>query len=325
MQFKQDFAVPHLPIKMRQRDKFLLIGSCFTENMGKKLSDRKMVNLQNPHGILFNPVSIAACIRDLIRQQEYTQEHLFFLHDAWHSWLHHSRFSGNTPDEALEKMNSAIKEAHQFAKEANWAILTLGSAFAYRNLELDMHVSNNHRAPAQWFQKELLEIDFIKSLLQTQIEALKNFNPNINILLTISPVRHLRDGLIENNRSKARLIEAVHQVCAEVDYCHYFPSYEIVIDELRDYRFYDIDFAHPNYLATEYVWEQFKASCVAEDDYTLLDELYKINIALQHRSRNPSGAPHRSFLELHLEKCKQLLLQYPSLDLDKELKYFSGA
>jgi hypothetical protein len=323
MQFQINLPIPEQDCKIQYPDAIALIGSCFTEHIGKRFADRKMPMLQNPHGILFNPISVCGSLRDVMRKQVYTQDHLFELHEMWHSWAFHSRYSGITPQEALHKMNTSVQKAHDFLKQSKWLIITLGSAFAYRHNDLDMHVSNNHRAPAAWFTKELLEIDFITQNIQQTITDLQAFNPILKIIFTISPVRHLRDGVIENNKSKARLIEAVHSLVTNNTSCYYFPSYEIVIDELRDYRFFDTDFAHPNYAATEYVWQRFKEAAIDKSAYALMDDLQEINMAMQHRTQNPTSNAHQQFLKNNLTKCHQLLAKFPNLQLDAELNYFS--
>jgi hypothetical protein len=302
----------------------MMIGSCFTENICKKLVDLKYQVCQNPHGIIFNPVSVAACLRDLARNQLYTQDHLFYLHDGWHSWLHHSRFSDPEPEQALHKMNTAIQEAHNFAKRAKWLVITLGSAFAYRHTEMDMHVSNNHRAPHQDFTKELLDTEFITTQLQQGIEQVRALNPTLKVIFTISPVRHLRDGVIDNNRSKARLIESVHRICESVPDCYYFPSYEIVIDELRDYRFYDTDMAHPNYQATNYVWQRFQDALIPASDVALLQDLEQLRLAMQHKPFNENSAAHSAFKQAMLQKIVALQARAPYLDLSAEASYFGS-
>ncbi len=323
MNFKIDFNIPKFEVQIKHTDKIMLIGSCFTENMCTKLAERKFATYQNAHGIIFNPVSVWSSVRDVMSLQEYTTDHLFYLHEQWHSWHHHSKFSGNTKEEALQKMNTSIKEAYSFLKNANWLFITFGSAFAYRNLEMDMHVSNNHRAPAQWFEKELLSIPFMQANLQNMLQQLKAFNSNLQIVLTISPVRHLRDGVIENNKSKARLLEVVHALVAENSNTHYFPSYEIVIDELRDYRFYDIDFAHPNFLATNYVWDKLKEVAIEEAAHEIMDQMHKINLALKHKSSNPSSKAHQAFLQQNIALCQQLQSTYNYLNLTPEINYLS--
>jgi hypothetical protein len=315
--------IPVSKNKIEHAQPIMLIGSCFTENMGKKLDDRFFTTYQNPHGILFNPVSVHACIQDIVRGTIYTNQNLFYLHEQYHSWLHHTRFSGNTAEQALQKINNSIAVAHNFLGNTKHIIITLGSAFAYRHNELDMHVSNNHRAPSQWFTKELLPIGFIQNLLQRSVDLLLSVNPTMNIIFTISPVRHLRDGVVQNNRSKARLIEAVHEVVNNnEDCCTYFPSYEIVMDELRDYRFYDADMAHPNYSATNYVWEKFTQACINQNCLELMDELQAITTAFNHKAQNQGSQAHNNFLNTYYNKCLALKQQYPYLNLEQQLHYF---
>jgi hypothetical protein len=324
MKLKIDFDIPLLKEQIKLEDKIMLVGSCFTENMGEKLTDRMFNTYQNPHGIIFNPVSVWSSMRDVLRQQVYTADHLFQFNEQWHSWSHHSKFSGNRPEEALQKMNTAIIQAHQFLQQSKWLIITLGSAFAYRHNALDMHVSNNHKAPAPWFTKELLDLGFMQPNLQKMVDELIQFNPQLNIIFTISPVRHLRDGVINNNRSKARLVEVVHAIVNTNPKCHYFPSYEIVIDELRDYRFYDIDFAHPNYLATQYVWEHFVNTAIDNSQHELLEKLYKITLAKKHKSFNPNGIGHQNFLKMQIEICVALQKECSFLSLSPILNYFTS-
>jgi GSCFA family len=186
-----------------------------------------------------------------------------------------------------------------------------------------MHVSNNHRAPAATFDRELLDVGFITENLKQEIAVAKKLNPHLKIICTVSPVRHLREGVIDNNRSKARLLESVHQIVADIENCFYFPSYEIVIDELRDYRFFDIDNAHPNFLATEYVWQRFIDKCIADEDKLLIQELKQIAIAKNHKPFNANSEAHQQFLKTHLQKCIDLEIQHPHLNLSEEKKYFS--
>ncbi len=185
-----------------------------------------------------------------------------------------------------------------------------------------MPVANNHRAPAQWFEKKLLEIEDIKTALSNTIQALHDVNPFAHVLLTISPVRHIRDGVVDNNRSKARLIEAVHALCGMYEQVHYFPAYELVIDVLRDYRFYDIDFVHPNFPATQYVWEHFVKSCISPSAQEIMPQVLEIITARSHRSRFPETNAHKKFKESYAEKTRALMNKYPVLDMADELKYF---
>jgi GSCFA family len=323
MKFQINFPIAQQQTKIAYPDKISLIGSCFTEHIGKRFAERKFDIVQNAHGILFNPVSVCSSLRDVMRCQVYEQAHLFYLDEMWHSWMFHSKFSDFNPQQALQKMNTSVQQAHLFLQQSNWLIITLGSAFAYRHNELDMHVSNNHRGPADWFTKELLDIQYIQNIIQQTVSDLQQFNPGLKIIFTISPVRHLRDGIVQNNQSKARLIESVHEVVTNNAQCFYFPSYEIVIDELRDYRFYDIDFAHPNYAATEYVWQRFKETAIEKKEEDLMEQLHTIHLAMQHKPFHAQSKAHLLFLSNTLEKCLLLQKQFPYLNLSTEIKYFS--
>jgi len=215
-------------------------------------------------------------------------------------------------------------------KEADWLIITPGTSFSYRLTDLAAvnngdGVANCHRAPAQWFTKHLLGIDEIISALDNCYHQLVQFNPKLNIIFTVSPVRHIRDGVVENNRSKARLIEAVHHMVNKFDRLHYFPAYELLIDVLRDYRFYDGDLVHPNYMGTEFVLEKFAETFIDEKAKKLMEEVRKIVIAKKHKASQPSTTAHKEFLESHAKKIKELTRQYPFLDLKKEFDYFTSA
>ncbi len=279
--------------------------------------------MSNPNGILFNPQSVTQSIDNYIEAKKYGKEDLFQLNELWNSWDHHTRFSDIDANEALIKINKAQDDAASFIQNADWIIITLGSAFQYALKENGRVVANNHRAPAQWFEKKLLSVDTIVASLAQTLEKLKTKNGKVNILFTISPVRHIRDGVVANNRSKARLIEAVHQLCEQYSFIHYFPAYELIIDILRDYRFYDIDFVHPNYMATSFVWEHFVNACIGSTTTILMKEINEIAIAKSHRPRFPQTEAHQDFCKKYATKTKALLAQYPFLNLQEELNYFS--
>lgn len=306
------------------RNNIMLIGSCFTEHISDRLAQHKFKVLSNPHGILFNPLSVASSINSYIAEKQYTQEELFYLNELWNSWDHHTRFSDISAGAVLDKINQSQATAAGFIRNADWVIITLGSAFQYYLKEQGKPVANNHRAPAQWFEKRLLPISEITEALRDTIIRLRDINPAARVIFTISPVRHIRDGVTDNNRSKARLIESVHALCADYDHVHYFPAYELVIDVLRDYRYYDVDFVHPNYLATSFVWEQFVSSCIAPSEYELMQQVQDIATARVHRPRFPETNAHRRFMDSYAEKARQLMQQYPFLDMAEEIKYFSS-
>jgi hypothetical protein len=309
--------------KINYSDNIFLIGSCFTEHIGRRLEELKFRVVQNPNGILFDPVSVAKSLNSYVDLKKYTQDDLFYLNELWQSWNHHSNFSGMNAADVLLNINLSQKSAHEHLKNATFLIITLGSSFSYQLSEDDQPVANCHRAPGQWFNKHLLTTEETVAALEESILKLAAFNPGVQIIFTISPVRHIRDGVIENNRSKARLIEAVHQLVDKFEQAHYFPAYELVIDVLRDYRFYDIDLVHPNYAATEFVFEKFEHYFIDAEARTYMEEIKKIANGYKHKPFQPATQSHQSFLKASFEKVKILQEKLPQLDFSKELTYFS--
>lgn len=314
------------PIKkpVSYTDKIMLIGSCFTENMSERLNHAKFQTLSNPHGILFNPLSVADSLNSYIDNKRYAENDLFYLNELWNSWYHHTRFSHINKAEVLKGINASQERAANFIREASHLVITLGSSFQYYLKDTGKPVANNHRAPGQWFEKRLLSIDLIVKSLRNTLERLQELNPEIQIIFTISPVRHIRDGVTDNNRSKARLIEAVHTLCNSFDNTYYFPAYELVIDILRDYRYYDIDFVHPNYLATSFIWEHFVKACISSGAQQLIKEIQEISTARAHKTRFPQTEAHARFMATYADKVQQLMSKYPFLQLYEELTYFSS-
>lgn len=321
MKLLLDIRIDEPETRIDHEDKIMMVGSCFTEHIGDDLSSLKFNVLQNPNGIIFDPASTASAIISYIENRKYTADDLFHLNELWQSWQHHSRFSRTDQNEVLQNINASQEQAHQFLKEAKWLVITLGTSYSYR-LEKNSPVANCHRAPATWFDKHMMRIDESISALDTCIYRLFQFNKDIRLIFTVSPVRHARDGVVQNNRSKARLLETVHHLVEKYDRIHYFPAYELVIDVLRDYRFYDTDLVHPNYQATSYVIEQFMRHYVNERSQQLARELEKILIARKHRAFQPTTEAHKRFLQMHAAKAKALMANYPHIDLHEELRYF---
>lgn len=330
MKFRFEFDIKKLPVPITHQHKLLLMGSCFTENIGEKLDKFKFTTLQNPNGILFNPVSVADALTDYVEAKPFDLNDLFNLNESWHSWKHHSRFSGITIEDALQKIDASATAAHSFLKEADYLFVTLGSAWVYTltekalNAKLGAVAANNHKAPADWFYRRLLPVEEVLRVLDNVIHRVFLFNPKLKIIFTISPVRHLREGVVENNRSKAVLIQAIHHLVDKFDKLFYFPAYELVIDDLRDYRFYAEDLVHPNYFATQYVWEKFVDACMDEKTKALMEEVQQINMAVQHKAFNPLSTQHKEFLRRSLEKTQRLQAQHPYLDFSRELHYFEN-
>ncbi len=321
MDFHLEFTPKPFDSKINHQQKLLLIGSCFTEQIGTKLANHKFAVLDNPNGILFNPISITKSISSYMNNKQYAEADLFYQNECWNSWEHHSRFSHPDKKICLQGINESQTKAHDFLKRADWLLITLGSAFVYE-LENKEVVANCHKVPTDKFKKRLLPVEEVFTGLQTMLEEAVAFNPGIRIIFTISPVRHLRDGFIENNRSKATLIQTVHQLVEKNNNCFYFPAYELVIDDLRDYRFFAEDMVHPNYAATNYVWEKFITACIDETSQQLMKEIAVIVAAKNHKPFNPTSEQHKKFLQTNLEKVKKLQQQFPYLNLETEAAFF---
>lgn len=329
MKFHFDFDIKKLPQPVAHTHNLLLVGSCFTENIGEKLRKHKFETLENPNGILFNPVSVTEALHQYMDNKVFSSSDIFEYNEAWHSWKHHSRFSGSTVDECLEKINRSTGNASQYLKTADHLIITLGSAWVYTltgealNAGAGSVAANNHKAPANWFSKRLLDAGEVFSMLDRMVQQLLVYNPHAQLIFTISPVRHLREGVVENNRGKAVLIQAIHDLVARHPHLYYFPAYELVIDDLRDYRFYAEDLVHPNYQATQYVWEKFTEACMGNETREIMKQVAEINIAYHHKPFHPSTQNHRRFLDTYVAKTKTLQEQYPYLDFSREYNYFT--
>ncbi|WP_273568011.1 GSCFA domain-containing protein [Maribacter halichondriae] len=295
----------------------VLFGSCFSDNIGAKFEHFKFRSLQNPFGILFHPKSIENLISRAVQKDTYTESDIFFHNERWHCFDAHSDLSDVSKKVLLQKLNDGLERTHRQVKESTHAIITLGTAWVYRHVEQNSVVSNCHKIPNNEFNKELLSAIKITEIIKKVDNELQSVNSDLNIIFTISPVRHVKDGFIENQRSKAHLVTAIHQFLslrAESRSLFYFPSYEIMMDELRDYRFYEGDMIHPNQIAIDYVWEKFKEVWISEKAFSTMDEVDAIQKGLWHRPFNPSSVGHQDFLKSLEEKITYLQQKYPFIN-----------
>jgi len=286
--------------------------------------------IENPNGILFNPVSIVKSLTSYLENRQYTGADLFYQNESWNSWEHHSRFSHPDKDTCLSMINQWQQAAHEFIKTADWLFITVGSAFVYEltnavvsTPDQNMVVANCHKVPTDKFLKRLLTVTEVAVSFKSTIKKITAFNPAIKIIFTISPVRHLRDGFVENNRSKATLIQAVHKLVDEAENLFYFPAYELVIDDLRDYRFYAEDMVHPNYAATNYVWEKFIAAAIDEPSQLLMKDIQQLNAAMNHKPFNAASEAHQKFLHANFSRLQALKSQLPYVNFEAEEAYHS--
>ena len=322
MQFHLNFPVTPLPEGIQYNQQLLLMGSCFAEEIGEKLHEHRFNTLINPHGILYNPLSITGALTAYLDGKVYTVADLFQHNDTWNSWDHHSRFSAASPEAALDNINRMQAAATKAIETADWLILTLGSAHAYVLKENSRMVANCHKVPAVNFYKRLLTVDEVVTALDNVMHRLFFRNRKINILFTVSPVRYTRDGVVENNLSKAILLQAVHHLVNKFNRLFYFPAYELVIDDLRDYRFYKEDLVHPNELAINYVWEQVISHCISAGSQPLLHSIAEIIRAASHKPFNPQSSQHQQFLRNYAAKVNALIAAHPEVRLEDLGKAF---
>lgn len=313
MNFKLNFDIKSPARKINYSDKLFFIGSCFSENIAEQFDKHLFSVTSNPHGILFNPTSIANALQDVINKKIYADKDIFFEQGLWRSFHHHGQFSNADKTVCLENINASINKAYEQLKNSEYLFVTLGSAFAYKHVQQQHIVANCHKIPVKEFEKILINKEEITNSYNKLIADLKTFNPTIKIVFTVSPVRYIRDGLVENNHSKAVLLQATHELIAANENCFYFPSYEIVIDELRDYRFFKEDMVHPNELAIKYIWERIQQYWIDATSIEFINEAGQYKRLLEHRVLNES---ERGKHEENVKAAQNSLLKkYPNLQI----------
>ncbi len=286
MKFRTIINIPESTEKISYQDKIFGLGSCFVTHIKDKFDYYQFQNQINPFGIVFNPVSIRKFLFRIVNQYIFDTIHLFHHQNLWKSFDLHSEFNNPDKDDLLNAINDKIYEAGKFFKTADWLFLTFGTAWVYRHKSTGNIVNNCHKVPQNEFEKILLSPIAIIKELNEIIRLAKTINPKIKILMSISPIRHLKNGFVENQQSKAHLITAVHQLERDI---FYFPSYEILLDDLRDYRFYKDDFIHPNTLAINYIWQKFSESYIDKKAIPVMHKIDKIRQGLAHKSFNPDS------------------------------------
>ncbi len=290
----------------------LLLGSCFSENIGAKLEYYKFQGLQNPFGILFHPLAIERLIEKSVNQELFTEEDVFNENEQWHSFDAHSSLSNPSKEQIITDLNNAISRTSTQVNTASHIIITLGTAWVYRKTSSNKVVANCHKVPQSNFTKELLSVEEVVESLKRVITFVQSVNPTVQFIFTVSPIRHLKDGFLENQRSKAHLIAAIHQVLNE-DRVSYFPSYELMMDELRDYRFYAKDMIHPNETGIEYIWEKFVEVWLASNTSSTMKKIEKVQKGMLHKPFNENSDQHQKFLvKLNVLKS-EIQTEFPHL------------
>lgn len=317
-EFRTVFQVPPADVPISHQNDISALGSCFAEHIGRRLQGYKFRVALNPFGILYNPVSMAEALERLRSGTPYEPGDLFFHQELWHSFDHHGRFSFPDREQALQAINEALAQGAAMLQQTDRVLLTFGTAGVFVVRDRGRIAANCHKLPGQAFERRRLSVGEIADRLSPVFEQLKAQSPGLHIVLSVSPVRHLREGFVENQRSKAALLLAVEELCRRHDFAHYFPAYELLLDDLRDYRFYDADMAHPAPAAIDYIWEQFAAAYFPEETRQIIAAIQKIQRAAAHRPFHPGSAAHRAFVEKMKMEMAALEERYPFLDFGKE-------
>ena len=320
MQFTTKITIQKSNFPIDYDSKILLLGSCFAENIGDKFEYFKFQSTTNPFGIIFNAVSLEKLIRRVVENRTFTENDIFFHNEQWHCYEVHSELSNANKNTFLNSLNELINSTTQQLNDSTHIIITLGTSWVYRNIESKEIVANCHKVPQKQFTKELLSISQTEESLQNIVSLIHSVNPNCNFIFTVSPVRHIKDGFVENTLSKAHLIATIHSVLNQKistsleltkENNSYFPAFEIMMDELRDYRFYAEDMLHPNQTAVNYIWEKFVDSTVSEESKSLMIEIENIQKSLAHKPFNPNSESHQKFIYQLNSKIKAVQNRYP--------------
>jgi len=321
MQFRTQIQIEPSPLRLTHSNRVMMIGSCFSEHIAERMVCAGFHVANNPFGILFNPASIVATIERLASGKFYTIDDLLNNNDRWFSYDFHGDFAARSAESALTKMNRAVEQGAEALAAADCVVLTLGTSWIYR-LRTGGVVANCHKMSAQLFERELLSVEQIVALLDGVIDK---YLKNKWVVLSISPVRHIADGLDQNSLSKAILRVAVEQLVRKRTEVSYFPSFEIMNDDLRDYRFYERDMVHPSSVAIDYIWECWRAWTIDPQAEPAMREAERVWTAAKHRPSEPDSQAHREFCEKMLERIDRLVVSYPATDWQRVRTFFAMA
>ncbi len=319
MRFRTQIPIKNSDHQINYESSIVLLGSCFAVNIAEKFNYYKFQNMVNPFGILFHPLAIHKVIRRAVEEDFFTENELFFHNERWHCFDVHSDLSNSNKEDLLQDLNQSLSHLKSQIKSASHVLITYGTAWVYKEKTSQKIVANCHKVPQTQFDKELLSAAQIETTILDTISLFHKVNPSVNIILTVSPVRHLKDGFIENQQSKANLIIGVHQAIHQQpttdnrQILTYFPSYEIMMDELRDYRFYAEDMIHPNQTAINYIWERFAATAISDECLPIMNEVEGIQKALAHKPFHPDSQSHQLFLQQLNQRMVRLQDKVPHL------------
>jgi len=319
MKFRTRVEKCDFVFRLHHQMRVLSLGSCFSENIGKKLIQSKFPTLLNPFGIVYNPVSIHHILEQVFSKKLIQENELTSCQDYYCHPLFHSQFNSTNKTSATTHMNQSIAEAHKYIKDGiDLVIISLGTSFVWKQKSSQKIVNNCHKIEASAFDKQLLKVDQIQSSLAKSIELIDQQNPATKVLLTVSPIRHTKEGLIQNQRSKSQLIVAANEMAETYENVIYFPSYEMLVDDLRDYRFYENDMIHPSDQAIEYIWSYFKELLIDGSSLDMISALNKLQSMINHKPFLPDSKNYQEHLTRTNSKLEAFSNKYPELDLNPE-------
>jgi hypothetical protein len=307
--------------KITYSDSLFFIGSCFSDEIAQKLLFHKFNVLSNPFGTLYNPVSIYQSLKRIVLKDKVQRGDFFLDGDIYKSFHFHSSIAGMNLNEVLDKTNSIIEASHDFLKNSNLLFITYGSSYVFEFKKTGQIVANCHKVPASEFHHRMLTDGEVLKMMQYTVECLRSFNPKLQIIFTVSPVRYLKYGSFENQVSKSLLFVSLSKILQQYADVFYFPAYEIFMDELRDYRFYASDMLHPSDDGVEHVWKRFKEALIEETEYELMKRIEEIKQACLHKPMFPQSTAYKSLRQNILSKIVILEQQYAFLNFDQEKSF----
>ena len=316
LQTKITVAAPDFSIDYNSR--LMMLGSCFAENMGSKFSYYKFDVDVNPCGIIYNPLSVANVLRLLVEGKRFEKNDLREVGGKWVSLFHHGAFSSADPDECLHRINDRLTKATGELRTLDLLVITWGTAWVYKYIPENIIVSNCHKIPSREFERSRLSVEDIVREYLVLIERLREINPGLRILFTVSPIRHWKDGAHGNQLSKATLLLAIDRLREEIQHVYYFPAYEIVLDELRDYRFYAEDMLHVSGFTVDYIWERFLYSFISPEVFGLMNQIGRINKGVAHRPIAPQSEEYQRLVKKMLAEIAMISRSYPMIDFSEE-------
>jgi len=322
MEFRTVIPVQIADFHLDHTDKMMILGSCFAENIGFLLKESGFRVSLNPFGVLYNPASVGMALHRLWQNQSYREEELVEYDGFYHSFSHHSSFSGTDPQSTLEKINTAFNQAVIDLKDATCLIITFGTSWVYTLPSTDQIVANCHKMPEENFLRRRLTVHEIEYFYIELLEMLFQAKPDLKVLFTVSPIRHLKDGVHENTLSKATLHLAIEDLCESFDHVFYFPAYELLMDDLRDYRFYAEDMVHPSTIAQRYIWDYFSDTCFTKSTKEIVHQVQQIHRAMEHKPFHPEDEAYKRFAKKNIAILELLAAKAPEIDLNEERSFF---